>query len=434
MRRSAFGVALVATALLLAACAGTSTSSDTEEDGGRTTGEGASAELSDAPGFDASTNTIRLGALYPMSGNFAGNTQAIVAMEAYFSRVTADGGPLEGFTIEISSADTQFDPAVALPQYQDMKDDVVMFAGILGTGIVHTLREQLAADQLVAVPAAYDSEFVYDPNLVPIFSPWEVYSANAIAYAAENLADADGTVFCSLTQDDDLGAAMQRGVDHATETLGLTVGAQVPFPFGNEDFTGQVTQLKEAGCGVVMVAGGGPVMVQSAVRAVQLDFEATWMNTSASFALDIANGPGAEYLREHAWFVHANGGGWEERVVEGQTMLLDDLAEHFPDAEPGWPTYQYGYVGAIAAAAVLQKAVEAGDLGRESVLEAAQSLGTVDYFGLGGGQYAYGGSVSEREPPRTVTIHRVSPNDPVGIELVEAEYTSEAGDTYPVEP
>jgi hypothetical protein len=65
-------------------------------------------------------------------------------------------------------------------------------------------------------------------------------------------------------------------------------------------------------------------------------------------------------------------------------------------------------------AALLEQAVASGELGRDGVLKALESMGTVSAGGWGTYQY---GPVATREPPRANTIFRVNPAAPFGLEV-----------------
>ena len=78
--------------------------------------------------------------------------------------------------------------------------------------------------------------------------------------------------------------------------------------------------------------------------------------------------------------------------------------------------------------AVLEKAVELGDLSQEGIMKASEELGTVSFDGLTG-DYQYG-PAEERNPPRTTTIFEVDPDKPFGLGTLEYQYESEAAGKF----
>jgi hypothetical protein len=69
-----------------------------------------------------------------------------------------------------------------------------------------------------------------------------------------------------------------------------------------------------------------------------------------------------------------------------------------------------------------------GDLSREGIIEAMNSLEELDFGGLLG-EYAYG-PPEDRDPPRANTISKINSTLPVGLELIVESYESEAAKAY----
>lgn len=78
--------------------------------------------------------------------------------------------------------------------------------------------------------------------------------------------------------------------------------------------------------------------------------------------------------------------------------------------------------------AVLEKAVELGDLSREGILKASTQLGTVSFDGLTG-DYTYGPAV-RRNPRRVTTLLKVDPASPFGLSTVDYNVSSHAAREY----
>ena len=99
--------------------------------------------------------------------------------------------------------------------------------------------------------------------------------------------------------------------------------------------------------------------------------------------------------------------------------LIERLEEFAPDQEPDY-YFTFGYLQAHAVVQVLEAAVANGDLSREGIIEAMNSLGTVSFEGLGG-DYFYG-TPDERIPSTENTIFAVNPEVPNGVEAVVIGY------------
>src|SRR5690606_27982596 len=121
------------------------------------------------------------------------------------------GGVAGKYPIELVIADSGYDPTKAGQEYAAMKDQVVLFAQLLGTPIVNAILEQLESDQIVASPASLDSFWVREPNLLPLGGPYQIQAINALNWYVEE--NGEDKVLCSLIQDDPYGEAGQEGLD-----------------------------------------------------------------------------------------------------------------------------------------------------------------------------------------------------------------------------
>jgi ABC-type branched-subunit amino acid transport system substrate-binding protein len=425
MRAPRRTLALAATAaLLLSGCAGTAVSSS----GSDSDSQGGAKTLVSGPGFDADTKTITVGSMVPTSGIWAPAATNITGAEAYFHRATQPGGPLEGFTVKVKNVDTEYNPSVAVPLYSSLKNDVLMFTNVLGTAITKALLPQMKTDKVLAVPASSDQSLISDPNLVPFGAFYATYHTAAIEYMAEEEGFKDAT-FCSLAEDSDFGSEVVDGFDFATEKLGLKTGVTVRYPSALQDFTPQISKLKNAGCEVVDLGGVGAVVQNAAVRAVQLNFDADWIAGNTAYNASLATGAAADYIKKNVRFV-VTGTEWGDDSAPGQKQMEEDILAVDPDAKPMANSYQTGYMAAMTTTAVLEKAIADGDLSRGHLLEVAASLGTVDDQGLAGGAFNYGTSLTERKSGSTMSVFTVDSGSPTGLKLKKYGYESTVAAAY----
>jgi ABC-type branched-subunit amino acid transport system substrate-binding protein len=118
---------------------------------------------------------------------------------------------------------------------------------------------------------------------------------------------------------------------------------------------------------------------------------------------------------------------WGDDSVPGMTQMVKDATQYAPDQEPDY-YFAFGYNQARAMTAVLEKAVELGDLSREGILRASNELDTVTFDGLTG-DYQYG-PAADRNPPRSSTIFGVDPSKPFGLKKVKYNFTSDAAKEF----
>jgi hypothetical protein len=105
--------------------------------------------------------------------------------------------------------------------------------------------------------------------------------------------------------------------------------------------------------------------------------------------------------------------------------MLTDLQQYAPDQKPD-TYFQFGYAQALAMDQILEQAAKSGDLSKAGIKKASNQVGTLKFEGLGG-DYKYGKSPSDRNPPRDSTIAKAAAGQPNGLQIVATNYTSDAG-------
>ena len=419
-------VLLVVVALAAAACGGSSgddddTTNTTASDGG---GNGGAPEA--VPGFDGTT--IKLGVITPTSGTVALIGNPLTAgNKAYFDYVNEELGGIGGkYKIELDIRDSGYDPTKAGQEYAASKDGVVMYAQLLGTPIVNAILEQLADDGLVAAPASLDSFWVREANLLPVGGPYQIQAMNALDWYVSD-GGGEGKVVCSLIQDDPYGEAGQQGLDFAADKLGIDIAvtARFPAPPATADFTAPISQLQGQGCEMVFLVATPTSTGAALGKAVEVGFAPQWIGQSPTWIGVLGASPLAPYLQEH-FLVASEGPNYGDESVPGMKELIRIQDTYAPDQPPD-VYFSFGYLQGIAVTALLEKAVELGDLSHDGILAALDQLGTVSFDGLSG-DYTYG-PPEDRVPPTKSSIFKVDPASPTGLTLVqgdvEADFTKD---------
>lgn len=406
-------------ALLAAGCGGDSDDDDAGDDGGK-------KELTTAPGFDGTT--ISVGVITPLTGPVAViGTPLTNGTETWFKYVNEELGGIGGkYKVNLVKEDSQYKPDLGVQAYNKIKNDVTLFAQLLGTPITKAVLQQLRSDNIVAAPASLDVDWVRDPNLLPVGAPYEIQMINAAAYL-NGEGGKKGQVACSMIQDDAYGQSGQRGIDFAAKELGYEIKTTAKFTTGTPDFTAQIQSLKSNGCQVVYLVATPSDTSKLLGTAAQLQFVPQWVGQSPTWTGAFAKSPLAPYLQAN-FLLAAEGTEWGDNTVKGMTDMLDRLQKYTPSQQPDI-YFVFGYYQARATTALLEKAVEMGDLSREGVMKALNEMGTVKFDGLTG-DYDYGSSAADRNPPRATTIYKVDPAKPGGLAKVKYEYTSDEAKKY----
>ena len=409
-------------ALLAAACGG----SDDDDGGDAGSGGDDKKTLTAAPGFDGTT--ISVGVITPLTGAVAVIGKPLTAgTETWFKYINEEKGGIAGkYKVNLVQEDSQYKPDLGVQAYNKIKNNVSMFAQLLGTPITKAVLQQLRADKMVAAPASLDVDWVRDPNLLPVGAPYEIQMINAAAYL-QNEGGAKGKTVCSMTQDDAYGQSGQRGIDFAAKELGYSIKTTAKFAAATPDFTAQIQSLKSNGCQVVFLVATPSDTSKLLGTAAQLQFVPQWVGQSPTWTGAFAKSPLAPYLQAN-FLLAAEGTEWGDTSVKGMADMLDRLQKYTPSQQPDI-YFVFGYYQAQATTALLEKAVANGDLSRDGLLAALNDMGTVRFDGLTG-DYDYGTSAATRNPPRATTIYKVDPAKPGGLAKVKYEYTSDQAKKY----
>ncbi|WP_331973632.1 ABC transporter substrate-binding protein [Actinophytocola sp.] len=412
----AIGVAL-SLMLAVSACGGAG-----EDEG---SGGGKAGAPGNTAGFDG--KTIKLGVLTPLSGTVAVIGQPLTAgNEVWFDAVNAKGGIGGKYKVELVQEDTQYKTDLAVQKYNKIKGDVVAFTQILGTPPTLAVLPQLRTDKILAAPASLDALWVREDNLLPVGGPYQIQAINAMDYYLTDGGGSKDDVICTMIQDDVYGEAGQQGIDFAAEKYGFKVANTQKFKVGTENYAGQIGALAGAKCKMVFLVATPSDAAKIWGTAAQARFAPQWIGQSPTYTGALAQSAVAPYMEKSVWIM-ADGTEWGDDSVPGMKTMADDMAKYAPDQKPDF-YFAFGYNQGRAMTAVLEKAVENGDLSREGILKASTEIGTVSFGGLTG-DYQYG-PAAERNPPRSTSVFAVDPAKPVGLKKLKYLIESDAAKEF----
>ncbi len=421
LSRTAVASGMAALALVAGACGGDGPSAT------GTTGDGGS--LKAAPGFDPATNTIKVGIISALTGSGAPIGKPLTAgNEVFFNRVNAKGGIAGRYKIQFEERDSANEPQKAVAAYNELKGNVALLAQTFGTPSNKALLTSLKADGILAAPASLDADWVREPNLLPIGSPYQIQAVNALTwYVTEG--GGTGKKICALSQDDAYGKAGLEGVDFAATKNGFTVASKQSFTITKGAEAGAAVQsLKDAGCEAVFLGALPSDTAALLAIAARTQFAPQWIAQSPSYIGALAASPLKDYLAR-TFLVASEGTEWGDETVAGMRDMIADIAQLKPDQQPDY-YFAFGYNQANAVVQVLEKAVALGDLSRSGIAKAAEEVGTLTFGGLTG-DYRYG-KAANRVFPRETTLFKVDPAKPVGLAVVKKSFTTDAAKEFKI--
>jgi ABC-type branched-subunit amino acid transport system substrate-binding protein len=372
-------------------------------------------------------DTIAIGALTPLSDAVAVIGKPLAAgLQAYARQLNDHQGGVAGrYRLKVIEEDVTYaNPSTGAQKYQKIKGDVALFAMVVGTDHVTGLLPLLEEDSVVVIPTTFDAEWVRQPRLLPWGPPYQIWTINGAAYYREQPGNAEKTI-CSLVLATGYGEAGEEGLEFAARQMGFEVTVKARFRQDDQDFVAPITQLRNARCDAVFLGSLPGVTGKVIGAAAQLGYEPRWIAQGPSWHQSLIDTPLKDYYARNLWFI-ADGPEWGDTTVAGMRTLIGALGRYTASQQPDL-YYTVGFLLGRTAHALLEKALELGDLSRAGILRAVERV-TVRYDGLWS-EYRYG-AVADRDPPRTVSIFRMNPTKPFGAELLVRGYTSPAAAAY----
>ena len=192
--------------------------------------------------FGADDEVIRVGLSADLSGPFAGLTSVIVqAQEAYFDRVNENGG-IGGRQIELVTLDNEYQVPTQLDNYaqlaEESEDGVVMISQSTGSPHTTAIAEDLANDDLIAIPLSWYSGWA-DPalgqNVFELYTNYCFEGMNGVEFLAEQ-SGIDAPTVAIVTRPGEYGQDGAAGARIAAEELGLEIVADLEGSIAGEDF------------------------------------------------------------------------------------------------------------------------------------------------------------------------------------------------------
>ncbi len=380
-----------------------------------------------APGFDG--KTIRVGVLTTTTNPVWGQIgKALLAgIEARFAAINRKGGIAGRYKVEITMADTNYDPALTAQHIELTKAKVVAYASILGTPSVEAVEPTLRQLQMVAGAASQEARWSNTPNLLPVFNSYQVQAINGIGYFLESTARPDATV-CALTVATSYGDAGAEGVRFAKSQLGFNLGPMEQAAPTTTNVTANVSALKNAGCQAVMLVTTPQQTLAAVLTGRALGFSPRWIIMGASFSDRIITPQTGPAFEQGAWVV-GDGTQWGDPAVPGMAQLATELiaSDNRYWTENPDIGLTFGWVQAKVLEATLERAVARGDLSHAGVLAASKEIGTVDVAALGS-PIDY--SSPQRLANARTTVFAVDASYRNAIRVLAPSYTSAAARAY----
>ena len=357
-------------AALLAAATGCSTKAST----GSSSSGGAGGTVK--TGIGISGTTITLGVLTDLTGVFAALGADITNSQTLFwEQQNAKGGVCGKYQVKLNVKDTGYVPQQGVQLYSSIKGDVLAMAQTIGSPINTALEQTYDADKIVNIPSAWARNLTVPPGNAVTGATYDVEMVNVLDYALKQGKIKEGAKIGHIYFEGEYGANGLAGSKYFASKHGMTV-VEAKIKSTDADMTAQVTQFKAAGVNAIAltVAPGQTASAAGVAAAQQLNVPIVGNNPVFSPAL--LAGPAAAAIRANLLVASP------VSPFDKNPQLLADYKAKYPNnANPSLGVV-FGAGASNVMKQILEKACASGDLTRDGVLKAKQSLSNVDTGGL----------------------------------------------------
>jgi ABC-type branched-subunit amino acid transport system substrate-binding protein len=369
---------------------------------------------------------IYLGTLSDLTvGPFAAfGDQLLAGQEAFWGRVNQEGGIGGLFDVHIGDhvEDTEYNPELHVRSYQAVVGDVLALNQTLGTPPTLAIAQQMDADDVLGGVTTWWSgwEFPEFEVVLQSGSNYCIDAMNGVEWAQqEHGVQTVMTVYFP----GDYGGDANAGVQVAAGELGLEfVGEveQISVAAGGET-SGAVQAILTNQPDLVFLTLGPTETAQIVGGAAAQGFQGRFVGSHPSFfgaLLESPAGPAFEALYNSVG-PHENWG--------GDSDAHRAMQEAFGEGEPGNDGWTFGWIVTYPVRAVLEAAVERGDLTRAG-LRAVLPEVVVDYEGALPDK-RYGADPNETVV-RSTAIGAPDPEGELGLSTIDARYTGSVAEGF----
>ncbi|MDB5082309.1 MAG: hypothetical protein JWP00_4233 [Chloroflexi bacterium] len=375
--------------------------------------------------IDTNTKVIKVGQMAPLTGsNAPTGTKTALGVEVFFKWLNDNGG-IGGYKVEVQTADSQYSPQVAVQQYNKISANVALFAEILGTPIVNAIKDQINTDKIFTLAATGASTFPKEKYMIITPTPYPVGVLNSFDYVV-NQTGKKAPKTAIFYQDDTLGQEFLKGYEASVKAYGLQDVGKIPFKIADKDFTAQATALKNSGAEYVLLGGIPQPCGQLVSTASSIGYNPKYMLTATSWDKILLESQAKDSLT--GGIVIYDVIPWAETDKPGMAQLVNAIKKYAPNqAEDNFVTN--GWIDGVVAAHILKNALESGDMTRDGILAAAESVKDAD-MGQLLPPLTLGSTPDRHIISRESRIALIDPTKPSGVTLVTNFFSGEPAKNF----
>ena len=326
----------------------------------------------------ATDTEIKIGNIMPYSGPASAYGVIGKAIDAYFKKINAEQGGINGRKINFISYDDGYNPAKAVEQARKLveSDEVLFILNSLGTPSNSAIQKYMNAMQVPQLFVATGATKWGDPKNFPWTMGWQPpYQSEARIYAAYILKNKPNAKIGILYQNDDFGKDYLKGLkDGLGDKAKSLIVSEQPYEVTDPTIDSQVINLKGAGVDTLVTITTPKFGAQTIKKVAELGWKPTHIITNVSASVGgVLKPAGLENCKDilsTAYLKDASDPTWKDDA--GLKNWIAFMDKYMPDANKADGSLVYGYSVAQTMVQVLK---QAGDnLTRENIMKQAASL------------------------------------------------------------
>jgi len=345
------------------------------------TSEAAPAMKADG-GVDVANKVIHLGILADLTGIFSTQVTDITDAElVYWDQLNANGG-IDGWTVDVVVEDTNYNVDQHLAKYSKIRDDVVAIAQSTGSPTSVAMLQKMIEDNepMLFIPLTWYSGWAipeFDHGYaMETFVPYCIEAMNLVGYMHDQGAQTVGLATFPGDYGQDAAAGVKKAIDFYGMDLVYDGEAQV---IPGQDSTPVIQGIASANPDWTFLTVSPSIAAEIIGGASVAGYKGKWTGSNPTYTFQLLDTDLGQVLSDSyfqsSYFVALG------TDVPGMQPMIDALKAAYPDRRPS-DNFIVGWVYSMAMEAVLRQAIANGDLTREGVIAAANSLTGIDYQGL----------------------------------------------------
>jgi len=324
----------------------------------------------------ATDTEIKIGNIAPYSGPASAYGTVLKAANAYFNKINAEGG-VNGRKIKFLSLDDGYSPPRAVEQVRKLveQEEVLAIFAPLGTPTNTAVRKYLNAKKVPQLFVSSGAQWG-DDKTYPWTMAWNVsYLTEAQIYARHILADNPKAKIAILSQNDDYGKDMVKGLmDGLGDKAKSMVVAQATYEVSDPSVDSQIVTPKASGADTFLNVTSPKFAALAIRKAADIGWKPKqYLSNVANSATTVLKPAGLENaagIISAAYIRDPMDPRWQNTKEYKDYFAF--MKSHFPDGEA---TDTLNVIGYSMAQTLVQTLAQAGDnLTRANLMKEAASL------------------------------------------------------------